>query len=350
MLSACIIVKNNEATLDNCLNSIKGLVDELIVVDTGSSDKTKEIAEKFGAKIYDFEWKDNFSEAKNYAISKASNPWILEIDADEVISKLDHLKIKELLQENKHLGYFLIQRNYTNEFGAFGWTSCVDDIYEESKVASGFVPRKMLRLFKNDPRIRNEGAVHNSVIKSVGKLGTTGDTEIPIHHFGSLNQTLERVRWYVDIEKKNLKNDFFQEYQIAIQLHRLGELDEALKHLIRSLELNKEFYLTLLEIAIISIKKGKISEVRPLLLRSLQLKDYGMTWSQLGIVEAYEKNFEEAVKCFEKAVLSNDKNADFHFNLGLSLFQSGNKERAKKELDKAAYLNPYYKDKISFSS
>lgn len=348
MLSVCMIVKNNEETLANCLKSIKELADEIIVVDTGSSDKTKEIAKEFLAKIYDFDWKDNFSEAKNYAISKATKPWILEIDADEVISNKDHSKIQDLLQKNEHLGYFLIQRNYTSERGFFGWTSCTGDIYEESKVASGFVPRKMLRLFKNDSRIKNEGVIHDSVLGSIEKLGTIGDTEIPIHHFGSLHQTKERVEWYVDIEKKNLKNDFFQEYQIAIQLHKIGRLDEALEHLMKSLRLNQDFHLSLLEIAIIAIKKGKISEARPLLLKSLQLKDYGMTWSQLGIVEAYEGKYGEAVKCFEKAVSSNNKNADFHFNLALALKQSGEKEKAKQEFEKAAFLNPYYKDKNVF--
>jgi glycosyltransferase involved in cell wall biosynthesis len=344
MLSVCIIVKNNEEIISKCLQSVKELADEIVVVDTGSTDKTKEIAEKFG-RVYDFEWKDDFSAAKNYAISKASNEWILEIDADEIISECDHSKIKEITEKGKHVGYYLVQRNYTNERGGFGWTSCTDDSYEESKVASGFVPRKMARLFKNDSRIRNEGKIHDSVVKSIEKIGNLGHTEIPIHHFGSLNQTKERLRWYIDIEKKNLRNDFFQEYQIAIQLHKLGELGEALEHLMKSLKLNENFYLSWLETAIIIMKKGKISEVRPLLMRSLELKDYGMTWSQLGIVEAYEGNHEKAIECFERAVASNDKNADFHFNLAQALKHVGRKERARKEFEKAAYLNPYYKDK-----
>jgi len=76
-ISLCLITKNEELFLEQCLNSVKDLVDEIIIVDTGSIDKTKEIAKKFTDKIYDFEWCDDFSKARNEFFKYATKDWIL---------------------------------------------------------------------------------------------------------------------------------------------------------------------------------------------------------------------------------------------------------------------------------
>ena len=88
-LSLCMIVKNEENTLGRCLASIKTLVDEIIIVDTGSTDSTKAVARRFTGKIYDFEWIDNFAAARNYAFSLATKELILWLDADDVILPKD---------------------------------------------------------------------------------------------------------------------------------------------------------------------------------------------------------------------------------------------------------------------
>ncbi|WP_054739610.1 glycosyltransferase family 2 protein [Cellulosilyticum ruminicola] len=84
-ISLVMIVKNEEANLPRCLESVQGIVDEIVIVDTGSEDNTKEIAKQFGAKVYDFEWCNDFSAARNYALSKATGDWNLVLDADEYI-------------------------------------------------------------------------------------------------------------------------------------------------------------------------------------------------------------------------------------------------------------------------
>ena len=89
-LSLCMIVKDEEDCLARCLLSATPVVDETVIVDTGSTDRTKEIAKAFGAKVYDFEWTDDFSEARNLSLSKATGEWILVLDADETISPLDY--------------------------------------------------------------------------------------------------------------------------------------------------------------------------------------------------------------------------------------------------------------------
>ena len=84
-ISLCMIVKNEEKILDRCLSGLADLMDEIIVVDTGSTDRTKEIAAKYTDKIYDFKWINDFSAARNYAFSKATRDYIYSADADEVL-------------------------------------------------------------------------------------------------------------------------------------------------------------------------------------------------------------------------------------------------------------------------
>ncbi len=88
-LTLCLIVKNEARNIAHCLRVFKDLYTESVIIDTGSSDTTKKIAKKMGATIYDFPWNDNFSEARNFALSKARTEWIMMIDADESMKKRD---------------------------------------------------------------------------------------------------------------------------------------------------------------------------------------------------------------------------------------------------------------------
>ena len=105
-ISLCMIVKNEESVIGRCLESVKDIVDEIIIVDTGSTDNTKEIIKTFTDKIYDFEWIDNFSAARNYSYSKASMEYILWLDADDVILEEDRIKFKELKMSLDPLGRY----------------------------------------------------------------------------------------------------------------------------------------------------------------------------------------------------------------------------------------------------
>ena len=123
-LSVCMIVKNEELNLAKCLMSVKPVADEIIVVDTGSTDKTKLIGSALGAKVFDFTWTNNFSEARNYSLSKASGDWMLVLDADEMISPLDHASLRSLIQQaDKRFAYSMTTRNYTHQVASQNWTA-----------------------------------------------------------------------------------------------------------------------------------------------------------------------------------------------------------------------------------
>lgn len=98
-LSLCMIVKNEETVLGRCLRSVQGVVDETIVVDTGSSDRTKQIATDCGAQLFDFPWVDDFSAARNYSFAQATQQYILWLDADDVILPADAARLLQLKQE-----------------------------------------------------------------------------------------------------------------------------------------------------------------------------------------------------------------------------------------------------------
>lgn len=126
-ISLCMIVKNEEKVLARCLDSLDGLMDEIIIVDTGSTDGTKEIASRYTDKIYDFEWIDDFSAARNFAFSKATKEYIYSADADEILMNENREKFA-LLKENLLPEIEIVQMKYGNQL-EFGTVYNFDEEY-----------------------------------------------------------------------------------------------------------------------------------------------------------------------------------------------------------------------------
>lgn len=113
-ISLCMIVKNEEKVLARCLDSIADLMDEIVIVDTGSEDRTKEIASCYTKKIYDFQWTDDFSAARNFAFSKAQKEYIYSADADEVLSEDNRARFR-LLKQTLLPEIEIVQMKYANQ-------------------------------------------------------------------------------------------------------------------------------------------------------------------------------------------------------------------------------------------
>ncbi len=181
-ISLCMITRNEEDYIRNALSSVKEIVDEIVCVDTGSTDSTVSIAKEFTDKIFTYKWEDNFSDARNFSLSKATQDWILVLDSDEVIAGEDSAKIRNLLKDSTYIGYALKQINYTNDTNAFGYAPVLrEDWY--TKKFSGYIMCNIIRLFRNAAEIRFEGAVHESVDSSINKLGEVLKTDLGIHHY-----------------------------------------------------------------------------------------------------------------------------------------------------------------------
>lgn len=161
-VTAALIVKNEESVLDRCLSSIEGVVDDIVVVDTGSSDATLEIAKKHGARTFEIEWTDDFSQARNFALDQVKTDWVLQIDADEELAEEDRERFREIVDTSKDDLHGLL-------------------IMDISQAEVRYFPR----LFRNIPGLRYKNRVHEYIdIHAV--LPDAAYTYIPVklNHYG----------------------------------------------------------------------------------------------------------------------------------------------------------------------
>src|SRR5262249_27469433 len=171
-VSLCMIVRNEEAPLLRCLASVKPVVSEIIVVDTGSTDRTREVATALGAKVFQLPGNGDFSEARNASLANATGEKILVIDADEVLSPRDHEALATLASKrgDKPRAWSFVTRNYVTPMYTAGWTEN-DGAYAAEEAGTGWIPSSKVRLFPNRPTIRFSGPVHERVEPSLAALG-----------------------------------------------------------------------------------------------------------------------------------------------------------------------------------
>jgi glycosyltransferase involved in cell wall biosynthesis len=235
-LSLCMIVKNEEKHLARCLLNAGPAADEMIVVDTGSTDRTMDIARAYGARVFDFEWTHDFSEARNHSLENASGDWILVLDADEVISPQDYSEFEKIMKNrpSRPVAYTMITRNYTYEVTAKGWTAN-DRKYLREEAGTGWFPSAKVRLFVNDKRIRFQNPVHEFVEASLEKARIEIKiSSIPVHHYGRFDKDkiIEKGKKYFLLGKKKIeemKGDIKALKELAIQATELGEYDTSVE-------------------------------------------------------------------------------------------------------------------------
>ena len=233
-ISLCMIVKNEEKFLEGCLESVQELVDEMIIVDTGSSDRTVKIAKSYGAKVFHFEWIDDFAAARNESLKHATGDWILVIDADERISEDDFDKIRELVEKKHELAYYLIQRNYRNIKKSQSNLQKTENP-SRHKGFSYYHDNKIIRLFQNEKDIFFQGEVHELVEKSVLRLkDDVLEANVLIHHYPELDLEKSRHKkdFYLKITKKKVDNnpeDPLALFQLGREYHQNNRFLEAIK-------------------------------------------------------------------------------------------------------------------------
>jgi glycosyltransferase involved in cell wall biosynthesis len=234
-ISLCMIVRNESKHLGSCLFHNQPLVDEIILVDTGSSDRTKDVAFIYNARIFDFPWQNDFSAARNYSLSKASGRWILILDADELIATEDFTRLRNLTKEhgNPTAAYSLVTRNYCHKTNTIGWQSN-DGSYDKYERGTGWFPSNKVRLFKRNPSVSFDFPVHERVEPSLKAKGIQiGDCSIPVHHFGYLDEALniKKAQTYYKLgyAKLNLfKNNPEGLRELAVQAGQLEQWGEAI--------------------------------------------------------------------------------------------------------------------------
>jgi tetratricopeptide (TPR) repeat protein len=217
-LALCMIVKNEEANLARCLESVKGVVDEIIVVDTGSTDRTVEIARQYGARVFMREWDDDFAAARNVSLSHACSDWILVLDADEALAPEDRTRLMKLLRADGPTAYLL------------NIHSPVDDRRTSHAVINAFP-----RLFRRHPDIRFEGRIHEQLSPSIARLGgTVSPSEIRVDHRGYHGRWADlpaKRQRNIGLLKKQLvehPDDALAHFHLAQVYGLEGKVDEAI--------------------------------------------------------------------------------------------------------------------------
>lgn len=237
-ISLCMIVKDEEKVLDTCLNSIHDLVDEIIIVDTGSTDKTKEIAQKYTDKIYDFKWVDDFAKARNYSFSKATKDYIMWLDADDYLPEEEKPKFKKL---KKSLNDTVDM--YTMIY-----------IYSRDKNGMPTYVQRKYRLLKRENNYQWESPIHE-FIKPKGKIVTTDITII--HNKIHVNDPNRNLRIFEKMIKENHKFTIREQYCYADALYRNRNYQKAIElfeefvaKTLTNYNQNKHYlYLALIELA-----------------------------------------------------------------------------------------------------
>lgn len=226
LLTLSMIVKNEEKYLRDCLESVKGVADEIIIVDTGSTDRTIEIAKEYNASIFNFQWIDDFAAARNFALKHSTGDYILYLDADERLSENSIGELKKILRQGAK--------------GAFNCTvNNIDTVNGKPNIM------RYTRLFKNHRKLEFRGCVHEQIIDSINELGyKIIETSIEIIHIGynippdKIKEKAARnlVLLLKDYRKK--PDNPYTVFQLAQTYNVVEEKENAIKYFTRVLQFN----------------------------------------------------------------------------------------------------------------
>ncbi len=207
-ITLCMIMRDNAKVLPRCLSSVHGLVNEIIIIDTGSVDNSIEIAESYGAKIVKDPWQDDFARPRNIGIEKATGAWILIMDPDEILLQKDHMDLMWLTRDENFDSFWLTTRNYgpMNYRLDYKMTGLEPDPLGKYP---GYVPSTKTRFFRNGLGIRFEGCYHELADWYIrrNKL-RQGSTPIPIHHWThEISQAtgIEKKAFYLKLGLKKVQ-------------------------------------------------------------------------------------------------------------------------------------------------
>jgi tetratricopeptide (TPR) repeat protein len=300
-VSACIMVKNEEEMLPECLDSIRDWVDEIIIVDTGSTDRTVEIATSYGAKVYHHPWENSFSKARNHTLQYATCDWVFIIDADERIFAEDIPNVMQALNQDQ----FPIVA-----VSVFNYYPLIEDTVT-------FLPSK--RFFRRSLGLQYSGIVHNQLLVPAGT--PTVKTGIRIKHYGyglskeRMEAKLARTKALLEKQLADQPDDAFALFNYA-QLHRASP--DGFKP----------------ENAAIVLK----SAGRAIQLTSPDNPDnrhiYYMCLDQLAWTHYYLQNYDEAERCCLQALKTKPGYLDPLLLLGYVTFCKNDPEQSRQYFEK----------------
>ena len=242
-----MIVKNEAQTLGHCLQSVSGLVSQIVVADTGSTDNSAYIAHQFGATVISIPWENHFARARNAALALMQTDWVLVLDADEELDQEARKQIPNLLASSAG-GYLVPIRNYIPTTTGRGWDRVAmpnQNSHIRAQHAPAYFVHENCRLFRRDPDVYFVGRVHELVETRIHALGRRLSTaKFCIHHFGQLVEEEARrtkaaaYRELLRMKVRELPDDAMAWTQLGLQEYECSrEPTEPLRCFERALAL-----------------------------------------------------------------------------------------------------------------
>lgn len=278
-VALCMIVKDEEKSLARCLASATPVADEIVVVDTGSVDRTRDIAALFGARVLELPWSGDYAAARNRALEPVTSSWVLSLDADEVLSPLDHGPLRDLVAASagRPVAYTITTRNYTNRVDVENWQANRGE-YPHEEAGRGWMPSDKVRLFPHHPQVRFENPIHEMVEPSLERLGIgMRDCPVVVHHYGYLDDSRQQRKkeYYYELGKRKFEESGGSPHalvELAIQAGGVGRYDEAIELWHRALQIDPASYLAWFNLGYACLQKGLFREGRDAGYRAMELR------------------------------------------------------------------------------
>ncbi len=309
-----MIVKDEEEWIESSLSSVLPIAQQIIVVDTGSTDKTIEIATSLGAEVHMYRWNEDFSAARNYSLSKATGDWILVLDADEIIHESD-LQILQEQTNDPELCYTLVQRHYTNASHRLHFRRCIGEYPELEEGFAGYFESQVCRMFPRDERIRFVGRIHEMVERTIEHLEPFKlvASEVRLHHYG--NTFAARTK------------------------RKKGEIYTSL--LEKKVQEMPDDWRTLFELSCEYLGSGRLQDCEKTLRALLAIQpQYIEAWQCLGIALVSGQRYQEAIDAYNHALEIDPQSTPAHINLAAVYMQMKRPIFAEQHLLRAVELMP----------
>ena len=351
-LALSMIVRDAAATLRQCLESVRGIADEIVIGDTGSADTTLEIAREFRARIIEFPWANDFSAARNAVLVEVRCDWVLSLDADEILDPEAGNALRKLPGESAADGYQVPIRNYVLSLEDRIWDRPAkpnDFRLPAAKAYPAYVDHANVRLFRRDRRIRFVGGVHESVGPRIEELGMRlGHADFLIHHFGLAADAGTRARkniLYRELGKRKISEmpgNAQAHLELGlVELDNFGNLQEAQALFGRACELNPHLGVAWFFAGLVKVKTGNYDDA----LRCLkQAEECGhatpVVAETTGDAHYNQGHFSQAVDAYKKALKLSPDSPLLESKLGLAIVRNGSIEQGLKRIRRSVEQKP----------
>lgn len=244
-ISLCMINKNQGKLLDRCLTHHADIVNEIIIVDTGSTDNSFKVAQKHGAKIIQDPWQDDFSRPRNIGIDAATCDWILILDPDEIIARKDFLRLTHLTALVQYAAFQLTTRNYASKPHNSQYTPNPKDC-PEAKSYPGYHPSTKTRFFQRRYNLHFQKVWHELLdYDLVEKNLPRAKTTIPVHHYPDEHAQAtpqEKKEFYLRLGEKKISlgpKDPQAWWELSVSESIIGYRDRAIRSVEKAFELGQ---------------------------------------------------------------------------------------------------------------